>query len=92
MLVEFQMIDNHDQKAFSVEQFCNEHDISRAFFYLLIARGIGPRTMKCGRRTLVSVEAARDWRQQMEATQATKPRKSAGVADQLLDSLPATSS
>jgi hypothetical protein len=58
------------KKAFSVTEFCDEHGISRALFYLLQARGSGPRIMKVGRRTLVSVEAAREWRRAMEADAA----------------------
>jgi predicted DNA-binding transcriptional regulator AlpA len=49
-------------KAFSVDEFCAAHGISRAFFYLLQKERRGPRTLKVGRRTLVSVEAAAEWR------------------------------
>jgi hypothetical protein len=84
--------DTGDKKAYSVKQFCDEHDISRAFFYLLKARGSGPRTMKCGRRTLVSAQAARDWCEQMECAQASKPQKSAAVTDQRLGSVHAIQS
>ena len=56
-----------NQKAcLSVAEFCAEHGISRALFYLLLARGDGPRVMKVGRRTLVSAEAASEWRARME--------------------------
>ena len=50
----------------SVTEFCAEHGISRALFYLLLARGDGPRIMKVGRRTLVTAEAADEWRSRME--------------------------
>ncbi len=56
--------------AFSVADFCREHGISRAFFYKLLLEGCGPRVMKVGRRTLISREAAEQWRRRMEgATQ-----------------------
>jgi len=58
-------------KASSVAHFCAEHGISRAFFYLLRARGDGPRIMKVGRRTLVTADAASEWRNRMER-RATK--------------------
>jgi predicted DNA-binding transcriptional regulator AlpA len=52
--------------AFTVPQFCSTHGISRALFYILQREGNGPRVMKAGRRTLVSREAAADWRSRME--------------------------
>ena len=57
--------------AFSVAEFCREHGISRGLFYQLLKDGQGPKTMKLGRRTLISHEAAAEWRRRMEgATQA----------------------
>ena len=53
--------------AYSVEQFCEAHSISRAMFYLLRKSGDGPRVMRVGRRTLVSTEAAEAWRRAREA-------------------------
>ncbi len=58
------------REAFSVASFCKAHGISRALFYKLLKNGNGPRTMKVANRTLISVEAARDWRSQMEAATA----------------------
>lgn len=61
--------------AHTVAGFCRDHHISKAFLYKLIKNGNGPRLMKIGRRTLISAEAAADWRAQMEAstTQNDKP-------------------
>jgi hypothetical protein len=56
--------------AFTVEEFCRAHRISRATVYNLWRDGNGPRRMKVRDRTLVSVEAASDWRRQMEAAAA----------------------
>jgi hypothetical protein len=53
--------------AFTVAEFCEAHRISRALLYLLIREGRGPRLMKAGRRTLIAVDAAADWRRQLEA-------------------------
>ena len=53
--------------TFSVAEFCHEHGISRGLFYNLLREGRGPRIMKAGRRTLISQEAAEEWRQRMEA-------------------------
>ncbi len=52
--------------TYSVADFCREHSISRAFFYKLLLEGCGPRVMKVGRRTLISREAAEEWRRRME--------------------------
>jgi len=53
--------------AFSVEQFCRAHSISRALFYIMQRDGRGPRVMKCGKRTLIARESAERWRREMEA-------------------------
>ena len=55
-----------ETKAATIDTFCRRFGISRAFFYLLQKRGQGPRTMKLGRRVLISAEAAEEWRRQME--------------------------
>ncbi|ARP85779.1 helix-turn-helix transcriptional regulator [Bordetella genomosp. 9] len=53
--------------TWTIPQFCDSHNISRTHLYDLIKQGKGPRLMKLGRRTLISAEAAADWRRQMEA-------------------------
>ncbi len=52
----------YEQAAYSVDAFCRAHSLSRSKFYEMLRSGDGPRVMKCGAKTLVSVEAARDWR------------------------------
>ncbi len=52
--------------AFSVAEFCREHAISRGLFYNMLREGRGPRVIKAGRRTLISQEAAQEWRRRME--------------------------
>lgn len=54
----------------TIHQFCSGHNISRTHLYELIKQGKGPRLMKLGRRTLISAEAAADWRRRMEAETA----------------------
>lgn len=57
-----------NQPTFTVPQFCSAHGgISKSFLYKLIKDGVGPRLMKIGRRTLISAEAAAEWRAKMEA-------------------------
>jgi predicted DNA-binding transcriptional regulator AlpA len=54
------------QAAYSVTQFCAAHGIARTTLYELFRQKRGPRTMKVGRRVLISAEAAADWRKRME--------------------------
>jgi hypothetical protein len=55
--------------AFSIAQFCEAHGgISAAFFHKLVSEGRGPKLMKVGARTLISVEAAAEWRRACETT------------------------
>ena len=58
--------------ALSVAEFCRQHGISRGLFYNLLRDGQGPRIMKAGRRTLISEEAAGEWRRRMEAAAPTR--------------------
>jgi hypothetical protein len=54
-------------RAFSsVDQFCVDHDICRAFFYKLRRQGRGPAVTKLGTRTVISAESAARWRRRME--------------------------
>lgn len=52
--------------AFTVPEFCSAHRISRALLYIMLRDGRGPRIIKAGRRTLISCEAADEWRRRME--------------------------
>jgi predicted DNA-binding transcriptional regulator AlpA len=56
-----------EKATVTIPQFCDAHNISRTHFYELIKQGKAPRRMKVGRRTLISAEAACDWRRAMEA-------------------------
>lgn len=57
--------------AYSIQEFCAAHGgIARTAFYEMMKNGHGPRTFKVGRRTLISLEAAADWRRSMEAENA----------------------
>jgi predicted DNA-binding transcriptional regulator AlpA len=56
--------------CYSVDEFCSAHAISRAMFYKLRADGRAPRTMAVGSRTLISYEAATEWRRACESTAA----------------------
>lgn len=55
-----------DPPVYSVPEFAAAHGISRSYLYQLWSEGRGPRRFKAGRRTLVSREAAAEWRRRME--------------------------
>jgi predicted DNA-binding transcriptional regulator AlpA len=66
-----------DPLAFSIPEFCRRHGISRAHFYNLFKSGHAPALMRVGRRTLISAEAAAEWRRRME--QVASDNQSRGV-------------
>lgn len=55
-----------NQNALSVIEFCRSFGISRSMFYKLLREGRGPRLMKIGRRTLITPEAAQEWKIRLE--------------------------
>jgi hypothetical protein len=58
------------EDAFTFDELCERHRICRSLLYALWRKGKGPARMKVGRRTMISVEAAVRWRQQVEAETA----------------------
>jgi hypothetical protein len=56
-----------DVAAYSIRSFCRAHSISPAFYYKLQQLGLGPRELRLGARTLISREAAGDWRRERES-------------------------
>ena len=57
---------NTHRAAYSVKEFCDAHGITKVTVYKMLKEGSGPRIMKVGARTLISAEAAADWRRQCE--------------------------
>ena len=53
--------------AMSIKEFCRLHGISEDQFYKMKREGWAPITMKVGSRTLISHEAATEWRRAREA-------------------------
>ena len=52
--------------AFTIGGFCTSHGIGKSLFYELKRNGKAPRTIKVGRKRIITVEAAADWRRKME--------------------------
>jgi hypothetical protein len=62
----------------SIPAFVAQHAISRSLFYKLVKEGRGPRLTKVANRTLISAEAAAEWRARMEReTEQVPPRPKA---------------
>ncbi|HUG62134.1 MAG TPA: hypothetical protein VMP03_09820 [Methylomirabilota bacterium] len=57
--------------AYSINEFCEAHGVSRATYYNWQKAGVGPREMEVIGRKLISVEAAADWRREREAAAAS---------------------
>lgn len=62
-----------EPQAYTVLAFCKAHSISRSFFYELLKSGAGPRIRKVGNRTLISREAAFEWRNNQNTTPNDHP-------------------
>ncbi len=59
-----------NREAFSVKEFCFAHNICRATLYNLLKAGAGPKLLKIGRRSLITADAAREWRHKLEESAA----------------------
>jgi hypothetical protein len=57
---------NMQKNSYTIPEFCFYESISRALLYKLWRLGKGPRKYKIGRRTLITAEAAREWRAHLE--------------------------
>ena len=65
-------LEPREPEAYSVTSFCEAVGISRAHYYRIDRRGLGPRTMKVGGRRLISRAEVRRWCERMtsESNQA----------------------
>jgi predicted DNA-binding transcriptional regulator AlpA len=57
-------------RSFSIDQWCEMHDFSRAFFYKLASQGQAPKNFKVGRATRISEAANSEWLAAREAASA----------------------
>jgi hypothetical protein len=53
--------------CYTIPEFCVAHRISEAFFFQLRNEGHGPKEMRVGRRRMITLEAAAEWRRAREA-------------------------
>lgn len=68
-----------DHDVYDVPTFCARHRMSRVTLYKLWRRGKGPRRMEVGSRIFISVRAAQEWRDSLEAEAATKAKAPADL-------------
>jgi hypothetical protein len=68
--------DQHQQlaAAFTVDEFCTSHRLSRSALYRAWREGIGPRFFRNGSRILISAEAAAAWRREREDAEFAEAR------------------
>jgi hypothetical protein len=66
----------------TIPQFCNAHNISEGFYYKLKKQKLNPREMKVGTRTLITFEAAANWRAEREAASTASPEKDGAKREQ----------
>lgn len=55
--------------VYTIEEFCEAHEITKPFYHKLRKLGLGPREMVVGRRKYVTQEAAAEWRRDREKDQ-----------------------
>jgi len=55
-------LDPPPRGAYSIKQFAQAHGLSESMVFKLMRDGRGPRLLRLGRRTLITVEAAAEWR------------------------------
>jgi hypothetical protein len=63
--------------ALSILEFCDAHGISEGFYYKLKKERKGPREMRLGTRTLITLESAAIWRAEREAASAAEAKAKA---------------
>ena len=70
--------------AMSIPQFCIAHNISEGMYYKMKKqdRSLVPREMNVGTRTLITFEAAAEWRAEREAASAAPPEKARAKREQ----------
>jgi predicted DNA-binding transcriptional regulator AlpA len=55
------------RRGLSIDEYCRAYNISRGTFYNMLKRGNGPKIMKMGARTVISIEAIEEDRRLRES-------------------------
>jgi hypothetical protein len=56
-----------EKKAFTIAEFCAAYHISRGRLHELERAGLGPKTYRIASRPYISLTAAQEWQERMEA-------------------------
>jgi hypothetical protein len=56
-----------EKQALTIAEFCTTYRVSRGRLHELEQAGLGPKTYRIASRPYVSLTAAREWQQRMEA-------------------------
>ena len=59
--------------ALTIQEFCDSFRFTEGFYYKLKKQGLGPREMKIGTRTLISVDSAVEWGREHEIAGPGEP-------------------
>ena len=59
--------------ALTIQEFCDSFRFTESFYYKLKKQGLGPREMKIGTRTLISVDSAVEWGREHEIAGPGEP-------------------
>jgi hypothetical protein len=62
-----------DLDAYSIEEFCRRHGISRSTYYLIQKDGTGPDECRVKNRVLITKESAFEFRQRNTKRKPPKP-------------------
>jgi len=54
-----------EREAYTIEEFCRSHAISRGTFFNMRATGTGPREKRAMGRVLITKDSAREWRERV---------------------------
>jgi hypothetical protein len=76
-------------EAFSIPQFCTAHGFSRAFYYILKQRGLGPDETRLLGRVIITKENAARWRKR-RSRRDRAPEAARAWRRQRADTSPAT--
>lgn len=79
-LATLQLIVMGEPPAYTIDEFCEAHRISKPALYEMVAEGRGPKVIRKGTSgIIIPREAAEEWRRaQAEEWTTSKPRTGAG--------------
>ncbi|MBB3234526.1 helix-turn-helix transcriptional regulator [Phyllobacterium endophyticum] len=57
---------NIQSQVYSIKEFCKAFGISEPTFYNWRKKGLAPKVMQVGGRTLIAIDAVNEWRRERE--------------------------